>query len=40
VKEHAEAFQGLKLIGVNYVKPSNVPIEELKRALPKCVVNY
>ena len=29
VKEYAEAFQGLKLIGVNFAKPSNVSIEEL-----------
>lgn len=40
VREHAEAFQGLKLLGVNFAKPSVVSIEELKRALPKCVVNY
>ena len=40
VKEHSEAFQGLKLLGVNFAKPSGVSIEELKRALPKCTVNY
>ena len=40
VKEHAEAFQSLKLLGVNFAKPSDVSIEELKRALPKCTVNY
>ena len=40
VKEHAEAFQGLKLLGVNFAKPSNASIEELKKALPKCLINY
>lgn len=40
VKAHAEAFQTLKLIGVNFAKPSSVSIDELKRALPKCTVNY
>ena len=40
IKEHAEPFHALKLIGVNFAKPSSVSIEELKRVLPKCLVNY